>query len=82
MFHVERHYKPKKHIIKMANIVNVLEEIEEIALKEQTEAQNKWLDKIEVLEEVAKLFDDNKDPLTAMELRRASSNLKALSITR
>jgi hypothetical protein len=66
----------------MANIVNVLEEIEEIAVKEQTEAQNKWLDKIEVLEEVAKLFDENKDPLTAMELRRAASSLKALSIIR
>ena len=66
----------------MANIVNVLEEIEEIAVKEKTEAKKKWLDKIEMLEEVAKLFEDNKDPLTAMELRRASSNLKAISIIR
>jgi hypothetical protein len=66
----------------MANIVNVLEEIEEIAVKEQAEAKKKWLDKIEVLEEVAKLFDDNKDPLTAMELRRAAGSLKALSIIR
>lgn len=64
----------------MADIVDVLNNIAEFHGKQEEEAKKKWLDKIDVLEKVAVLFDDNKDPLTAMEVRRAASSLKALSI--
>ena len=64
----------------MADIVDVLNNIAEFHGKTKEEAKKKWLDKIDVLEKVAVLFDDNKDPLTAMEVRRAAGSLKALSI--
>jgi len=64
----------------MADIVDVLEKISAMDEERKAESKRKWLDKIDVLEEVAVLFDDHKDPLTAMELRRSAQNLKSLSI--
>lgn len=64
----------------MADIVDVLETISAMDEERKAEAKRKWLDKIDVLEEVAVLFEDYKDPLTAMELRRSAQNLKSLSI--
>ena len=64
----------------MADIVDVLEKISTMDEERKAESKRKWLDKIDVLEEVAVLFDDHKDPLTAMELRRSAQNLKSLSI--
>lgn len=64
----------------MADIVDVLEKISAMDEERKAESKRKWLDKIDVLEEVAVLFEDHKDPLTAMELRRSAQNLKALSI--
>ena len=64
----------------MADIVDVLQKISAMDKERKAEAKRKWLDKIAVLEEVAVLFEDHKDPLTAMELRRSAQNLKSLSI--
>lgn len=64
----------------MADIVDVLNDIANMQDKQKNEAKKKWLDKIAVLEEVAVLFEDHKDSLTAMELRRSAQNLKSLSI--
>ena len=64
----------------MADIVDVLEKISAMDEERKAESKRKWLDKIDVLEEVAVLFEDHKDPLTAMELRRSAQNLKSLSI--
>jgi len=66
----------------MADIVNVLNEIAECHKLADKALEAQYNDKINVLEKVAVLFDDNKDPLTAMEVRRAASSLKALSIIR
>ena len=64
----------------MADIVDVLEDIAKIHDEKKNEAKKKFLDKIAVLEEVAVLFEDHKDSLTAMEIRRAAQNLKSYSI--
>lgn len=64
----------------MPDIIDVLSEIAECHELADKALKKQYDDKIDVLEKVAVLFDDNKDPLTAMEVRRAASNLKALSI--
>ena len=64
----------------MADIVDVLKDIAECHELADKALEAQYNKKIDVLEKVAVLFDDNKDPLTAMEVRRAASSLKALSI--
>ena len=64
----------------MADIVDVLKDIAECHELADKALKKQYNDKIDVLEKVAVLFEDHKDPLTAMELRRAAQNLKSYSI--
>ena len=61
------------------DICDALVMISANAKRLEDERKEKRLDKIEALESIASLFEDNKDPLTAMELRRAAKALRNIA---
>jgi hypothetical protein len=64
------------------DICDALDMISDNARREQDDRKKQWLDKVEQLEKIAVIFEDNKDPLTALELRRSANALRGLGTLR